>query len=568
MAYPASDEDLDIEESVTKIIEYKPFVETVLLNGLDFEEWISVSTSADPLFSQFKFQDLYKWNDVTRSVPDAIRTSRRKVKQEIAKVDSTAIANAGVTNLDAVEKDVKLCKNFSLFSNSLYGKLMKQISEDRKRELHRLTVGKQYPGLIAWAWVKGLYEKTSAVFFASMFKKLEGIKLDAYKGNLRMMLSDMDHWITILEATNANVFSVDARIIRLKQAFAKGKDVSENDPYHQVFVQLVSVANELDATGNNKVTWEYVKTQCMSHYISIYEPKLMSNSSKDTKDESLNFTFDAKDPKAALKNIQKIMNDPNVSKKNRGQVKALFSNFKGSKDGSIVCFNCGKQGHKSPECRSAKVSKGGKGKGKGGKGKGGKGKSKNGKGGKGKSITCHNCHKVGHMAKDCWSTKPNNNAQANVAQAGNTYNLVSQVVISTALITNHNTNDDYYTYIDSCASRHMTGDMSDLTNTKSSSGQVLWGDSHSALAITAEGLRGMKMLDSKGSVHTINFNGTICVPGLKKKLLSMRLLVEKGLTFNFAKMMMTLPAQKDAPNKYVSFPLEWIDGLLAVKQHF
>jgi len=46
--------------------------------------------------------------------------------------------------------------------------------------------------------------------------------------------------------------------------------------------------------------------------------------------------------------------------------------------GGIVCHNCGKPGHKSPDCRQ------------GGKGGGGVG-----------GIVCHNCGKPGHKSPDC-----------------------------------------------------------------------------------------------------------------------------------------------------------------------
>ena len=58
-----------------------------------------------------------------------------------------------------------------------------------------------------------------------------------------------------------------------------------------------------------------------------------------------------------------------------------------------TCFNCGKKGHKSPECRSPKKSKNGNG---------------NGTGYTGKfSGTCNNCGKQGLKSETCWMKEEN-----------------------------------------------------------------------------------------------------------------------------------------------------------------
>merc|ERR1712153_246895 len=84
----------------------------------------------------------------------------------------------------------------------------------------------------------------------------------------------------------------------------------------------------------------------------------------------------------------------------------------------LLCYACGGMGHMARDCAWDKKKLGnpgkggfskGKGKGKGyGKGYGGKGskgygKGKGGKGGK--DIVCYNCGKTGHKADTCYSPK-------------------------------------------------------------------------------------------------------------------------------------------------------------------
>jgi hypothetical protein len=98
--------------------------------------------------------------------------------------------------------------------------------------------------------------------------------------------------------------------------------------------------------------------------------------------------------------IASVQNIKEISALVKGWGKGKGGNGGGGKfEGT--CHNCGKKGHKSPDCWAA-VGKGSGSGGKGGKeGKGGKG----GKGGgKGRfEGTCNNCGKAGHKSADCWS---------------------------------------------------------------------------------------------------------------------------------------------------------------------
>ncbi len=98
----------------------------------------------------------------------------------------------------------------------------------------------------------------------------------------------------------------------------------------------------------------------------------------------------------------------------KGKSKGKGKKGDGKREASsdITCFNCGKKGHKSAECRGRSQSREPKGKGKGqeskGKGKGdnkGKGKGKRSSS-DGKPRPCKTCGNTGHKTADCKDNAP------------------------------------------------------------------------------------------------------------------------------------------------------------------
>ena len=65
----------------------------------------------------------------------------------------------------------------------------------------------------------------------------------------------------------------------------------------------------------------------------------------------------------------------------------------------VTCFNCNRYGHKAKDCRNKKYNDTKK---DSSHSKFKLNSNNNGNKGNKNNIECYSCHKLGHMAKDCW----------------------------------------------------------------------------------------------------------------------------------------------------------------------
>lgn len=147
-------------------------------------------------------------------------------------------------------------------------------------------------------------------------------------------------------------------------------------------------------------------------------------------------------------------------------------------------------------------------------------------------IQCFKCKKFGHYARDCLSRPKQQGANINeVSSQKDVEDNSEEFLFISALSSNIPTNSDTW-LIDSGASRHITGYWEHLLDLveRESNLQVIIGDDarYSMRGFGATSLN----LDSRISLH---LNDILFVPGIKRNLISISTLEDKGYQVAFSK---------------------------------
>jgi hypothetical protein len=152
-------------------------------------------------------------------------------------------------------------------------------------------------------------------------------------------------------------------------------------------------------------------------------------------------------------------------------------------------------------------------------------------------VQCYGCHKFGHYKSECpeLAKKRKGKHHASTADVNDeepskkSKKENSDFFYFSALTGSTNDDDDMW-IIDSGASRHMTGDHENITSVREKriSQKVELGDNHS-YAVKGIGKASIE-LESGNNVH---LNNVLYVPGLKKNLVSISCLEDKGDIITF-----------------------------------
>ena len=156
-------------------------------------------------------------------------------------------------------------------------------------------------------------------------------------------------------------------------------------------------------------------------------------------------------------------------------------------------------------------------------------------------IICYNCNKPGHYARDCFSGKRKGRFHASTAKANeephnkrakksNEAEQKKKQIILISPLTGSISNSKETRLVDSGASRHMTGYQSALTDLtkKKISVEVEMGDE---VTYSIQGIGSTSFqLDSDTNLKITKI---LYVPGIKKNILSVSALEDKGFKVTF-----------------------------------
>ena len=210
-------------------------------------------------------------------------------------------------------------------------------------------------------------------------KTLDALLYNVLKINVKGSRNSVISWVTFPSYVQAMCvlskhmdISKTDRIMRALGAWDK---LTFKNDVAAFQTEVMALKRELDASGANIV--HFVMGKIMRAFdgkSKSIQFKIAEDLNKHSIDESLNM-YDL---------IQTYCADlASVGDGNSAKVNAV----------EIACHDCGKKGHKRPDCPDLKKQKGGKGAAK----KGGKGNGKQ----KGKEIACHGCGKKGVKRPDC-----------------------------------------------------------------------------------------------------------------------------------------------------------------------
>ena len=190
---------------------------------------------------------------------------------------------------------------------------------------------------------------------------------------------------------------------------------------------------------------------------------------------------------------------------------------------SGACFGCGVRGHTKATCPKGSQSNRGRGGGRGGgrMGRSGRGGSRTGRGqgNSGSKLVCWTCGKVGHKSAECRS----NNGAANMADEESMALVVSESEY--ALMS-----ESAYVQafkVDSGASSTMMPSGEDLTNVRSMEGQVSVANGAKVKSVAVGDLEAVVRLEN-GLMKYVTIKDVLVVPELSYNLLSVDKVVERG----------------------------------------
>lgn len=136
-------------------------------------------------------------------------------------------------------------------------------------------------------------------------------------------------------------------------------------------------------------------------------------------------------------------------------------------------------------------------------------------------FECNFCHKPGHKANDCWEKHPEKKPVAGF--------MHNEAEKSESLLIASDGNVENVWYLDSGASRHMTGNKNLFSSlVEADDGQVTIGD---AKSYKIQGVGEISFKTKAGKVEKMS--EVLYVPGIRSNLLSVGHLLKKGFDFRF-----------------------------------
>ena len=427
-------------------------------------------------------------------------------------------------------------------------------------------------GFKAWNMLKNHLTEANDAFLTAVKQRIRDRKLSDYGGNMRRMLLDFENDFDLLAGHENLSPHSKLTLIRKSQCKDPKLEWTKEDPYHEPFSMVIHKMNT--TTKTDAWIWKHLKKSLNAHYDLIYKNEVEKiNATKNTNTQQLNLT-DTQPIQNALSAkamIQQLSQTPGISKTKKRQLEAsayyMGNNtpMKGKGKGGKGLGN---------NYKGYKGYKGGKGNHKGKGGKGYKGFGNQGKGGKGKGNgECFKCGKKGHYARDCWS---NTNAnQSNSNNVGNNENdnvpehafvaTFSMETLGIALSASMETQDMEYFYVDTCATSHMTGTQNGMSESKPCKGSIIFGDPMQTSEVTAMCKKSFYVKDQDSQKHKLSIKDFMFVPGLTKTLLSVKKLNDSGIQLIMQSNNLRLVLPKTQSRGAVYLPLEWKNGLLAIK---
>ncbi|XP_059650082.1 uncharacterized protein LOC132295826 [Cornus florida] len=142
-------------------------------------------------------------------------------------------------------------------------------------------------------------------------------------------------------------------------------------------------------------------------------------------------------------------------------------------------------------------------------------------------VECFHCHKPGHKISECWDKQAEKNETSFMHE--NKSDFHENDSHKTLLIACHGDNTDDVCYLDSGASKHMTGNKNLFSNlVEGDHGQVTIGD---ARAYKIQGIGEVSFKTNSSKIEKMS--EVYYVPGLKGNLLSTGHLLRKGYDIHF-----------------------------------